>query len=276
VPADHAVSPPGVSLEERQKTGHRPVEGVRGVDQEPTRWREVAGRRPAMGDHALVAALRCEDEGALREFFLRFRPGLLAVARRLHVSPGEVDTLVDDCLADVAVHLITSDAIPPRSLPAYLARSLRNRMLNDARSRARADRRLAREADLAVEDARVALHVPATPGPGEAPALSPALQRLAAALEAPLGEEDRLLAVWMSHCVPRHEIAGWLGLTPKTAAKRIERLRERLQVLALRYVERADGDERRELLAFLGRATLAPRPAARLGVLRGAAEESVP
>ena len=75
-----------------------------------------------MGDQALVAALRCEDEGALREFFLRFRPALVLGARRLRVDPGELDATVDDCLADVAVHLITSDAAPPRSLPAYLAR----------------------------------------------------------------------------------------------------------------------------------------------------------
>ena len=85
-----------------------------------------------MGDEALVAALRCEDEGALREFFLRFRPELLLAAGRLGVDPGERDALVDDCLADVAVHLITSSAPPPRSLPAYLARSLRNRVLNGA------------------------------------------------------------------------------------------------------------------------------------------------
>ena len=35
-----------------------------------------------MGDQALVAALRCEDEGALREFFLRFRPALVLASRR--------------------------------------------------------------------------------------------------------------------------------------------------------------------------------------------------
>jgi DNA-directed RNA polymerase specialized sigma24 family protein len=246
------------------------------VDQERARWQGVAGRRAAMGNQALVAALRCEDERALREFFLRFRPGVVVAARRLRVPPGELDALVDDCLADVAVHLITSGAAAPRSLPAYLARSLRNRVLNDARTRARADRRLGREADHAAEDARVALHAPAGGGGMEAPALSPALQRLAAALEAPLDEEDRLLAVWVSHCVPRHEIAGWLGITPKAAAKRIERLRGRMQLAALRYIEGVDGDERRELLTFLGRATLSPGPAARLEAIRGVMEEPVP
>lgn len=236
------------------------------MDQEPTRWRDVAGGNPAMGDHALLAALRCHDEGALREYFLRFRPGLVRAARRLEVGPGELDSLVDDVLADVAVHLITSAAPAPRSLPAYLARSLRNRVLNELRSRDRAERRAAHEPDSPVAQVPAAAE--------EHPPLSPALQRLAAALEAPLGDEERLLTVWMSHCVPHREIAAWLGLTPKAAAKRIERLRERLQLAALEYLERADAADRRELLAFLGRAALAPRPAARLVAARVAPKEA--
>jgi DNA-directed RNA polymerase specialized sigma24 family protein len=228
-----------------------------------------------MGDQALVAALRCEDEGALREFFLRFRPGLLLAARRLGVQAGERESLVDDCLADVAVHLITSDGSSPRSLPAYLARSLRNRILNGSRARARAERRLEPEpgADgvLAAGCSEYALR--ASEGPPEAAPLSPALQRLAAALEASLSGEERLLAVWMSHLVPQPEIAAWLGIAHKAAAKRIERLRERLQLVALRHIEAVDGDERRELLIFLGGAALAPGPAARLAAVRGAVEE---
>jgi DNA-directed RNA polymerase specialized sigma24 family protein len=219
-----------------------------------------------MGDHALLAALRCQDEGALREFFLRFRPGLVRAARRLEVVPGELDTLVDDVLADVAVHLISSEAPAPRSLPAYLARSLRNRVLNQVRSRDRAERRLVEGADL-----------PAVASPGAAAdgaPLSPALQRLAAALEAPLSVAERLLTVWMSHCVPRPEIAAWLGIAPKAAAKRIARLRERLQLAALEYVDRSEGAERRELLAFLGRADLAARPAARLVAVRATPERT--
>jgi len=237
------------------------------MDQHSTRWRKVSSRRPAMGDQALIAALRCEDEGALREFFLRFRPALLRTARRLGVDAGELAALVDDCLADVAVHLITSDAPAPRSLPPYLARSLRNRVLNAARGRARAERHLAQE---------LAEAEPAAPCPADVPAVSPALQRLAAALEAMLDEEERLLTVWMSHCVPQTEIAAWLGIGGKAAAKRIERLRERLQRAALVYLETADADERLELLTFLGRASLAPGPAARLAALRASMEDSIP
>ena len=237
------------------------------MDLPHTRWRKVSSRRPAMGDQALVAALRCEDEGALREFFLRFRPALLLRARGLRVDPGEAPALVDDCLADVAVHLITSDAPPPRSLPAYLARSLRNRVLDAARSRARAERHLAEEA-VEVERAAVSSASEAVP-------LSPALQRLAAALEAPLGDEERLLAVWMSHCVPHPDIAAWLGIGAKAAAKRVERLRQRLQQAALAYIEKADADDRRELLTFLGRASLAPGTAARLAALRAAVEDPI-
>src|SRR5262245_38508384 len=135
------MSPDGVSPAAEQEIGPHGRGGERGVDQQRTRWRAVVERRPGMGDGALVAALRCEDEGALREFFLRFRPDLLLHARRLGIDPGERAALVDDCLADVAVHLITSGGLAPRSLAAYLARSLRNRVLNDRRARARDERR---------------------------------------------------------------------------------------------------------------------------------------
>ena len=104
----------------------------------------------------------------------------------------------------------------------------------------------------------------------EPPPLAPALSRLATALSATLTGEDRALAVWLSHCVPPREIATWLGLNDRTAAKRIERLRGRLQLVALRLLEAAEGDERRELLAFLGRASLAPAPAARFRTARAA------
>jgi RNA polymerase sigma factor (sigma-70 family) len=233
-----------------------------------------------MGDQALVAALRCEDEGALREFFLRFRPALVLGARRLRVDPAELDATVDDCLADVAVHLITSDAAPPRSLPAYLARSLRNRVLNGLRARARAERRLPEEAGDTPEGAVAACcsdhAVRASAVREDPPPLAPALLRLAQALEATLAEEDRLLTVWLSHCVPTREIAAWLGLGERTAAKRVERLRERLQLAALAYLDAAEGDDRRELLAFLGRASLAPAPAARLRAARAADAEEAP
>jgi DNA-directed RNA polymerase specialized sigma24 family protein len=232
-----------------------------------------------MGDQALVAALRCEDEGALREFFLRFRPALVLAARRHRVDPGELDALVDDCLADVAVHLITSDAAPPRALPAYLARSLRNHVLNGLRAHGRAERHLAEqcapeetggplEGAVAACCSDYALRASGVqPDP---PPLAPALSRLANALVATLADEDRLLAVWLSHCVPSREIAAWLGLGDRAAAKRIERLRERLQFVALRQLEAAEGDDRTELLAFLGRASLAPAPAARFRAARAA------
>ena len=220
-----------------------------------------------MGDGALVAALRCEDEGALREFFLRFRPGLLQAAGRLGVDPGERESLVDDCLADVAVHLIATNAPAPRSLSGYLARSLRNRMLNGLRTQERAERHMQAEApahDVPPASGSSEHAVRVSMPHEETPALSPTLRRLAAALEAPLTDEERLLVVWMSHLVPHGEIAVWLGVSPKTAAKRIERLRERLQLAAFGYLERVGGDERRELLVFLDRAALAPKPAARL------------
>ena len=229
-----------------------------------------------MGDAALLAALRCEDEGALREFYLRFRPMLLHAAGRLDVDPGDRDALVDDCLTDVAGHFITSTAPPPRSLPAYLTRSLRNRLLNGVRARARAERRddPSRAESGEAELAGSSEYARRSSGALEATPLSPVLERLAHALVRDLSADERLLAAWMSHCAPPRDIAAWLGIAYKAAAKRIERLRERLQLAALRHLETTDGEERRELLTFLGRASLAPGPAARLASVRDAAKET--
>jgi DNA-directed RNA polymerase specialized sigma24 family protein len=247
------------------------------MDHQRSRWRELSGRRPAMGDAALLAALRCEDEGALREFYLRFRPMLLRAAGRLDVDPGDRDALVDDCLTDVAVHFITSTAPPPRSLPAYLTRSLRNRLLNGVRARARADRRDLPGKQAESSEAELAgssQYARRSSGALEATPLSPVLERLAKALVRDLSADERLLAAWMSHCAPPRDIAAWLGIAYKAAAKRIERLRERLQLAALRHLETTDGEERRELLTFLGRASLGAGPAARLATVRDVAKET--
>ena len=192
-------------------------------------------------------------------------PALVLASRRLRVDPGELDALVDDCLADVAVHLITSDTAPPRSLPAYLARSLRNRVLNGLRARARAERRLAgqgppKEAGDALEGAVAACcsdyALRASGTQVDPPPLAPALSRLATRWRPRLHEEDRLLAVWLSHCVPPREIAAWLGLEDRAAAKRIERLRERLQLVALSPA-RGGGGRRATGAARLPRARVA-------------------
>lgn len=230
-----------------------------------------------MGDAALVAALRCEDEGALREFYLRFRPLLRRAAAGLGVDPGERDVLVDDCLTDVAVHLMTSAAPAPGSLPGYLVRSLRNRVLNQVRARGRAERRMALDGDGGAAETELAgcsEHARRASGRPAPEPLSPVLERLADAVTGSLTEDERRLAVWMSHCASARDIAGWLGIAYKAAAKRVERLRERLQLAALRHVETTDGDERRELLTFLGRAAVAPGAAARLAAVRDAAEET--
>ena len=76
----------------------------------------------------------------------------------------------------------------------------------------------------------------------------------------------------MSRLVPACRRRGLARIAPKTAAKRIERLRERLQLAAFTYLERVEESERLELLAFLDRAALAPRPAARLAAARRVGE----
>ena len=96
-----------------------------------------------MGDQALVAALRCEDEGALREFFLRFRPALVA---RGSPAPGRSGRGSTRWWTTAwPTWPCTSSRRTRRRrdrCPAYLARSLRNRVLNGLRARARAERAL--------------------------------------------------------------------------------------------------------------------------------------
>ena len=245
------------------------------MDQQRARWRTVAGRRPGMGDGALGAALRCEDEGALREFFLRFRPDLLLAARRLGVDPGERDAVVDDCLADMAV--VSSRPPRPRRArcrPIWPGASGTGCSTISERAHAPTGgcSRSPPRPDDAAPPGSSEHAVRSSSGRSDVPSLSPALVRLAAALEAPLTDEERLLVVWMSRLVPHAEIAAWLGIAPKTAAKRMERLRERLQLAAFAHLEHVESDERRELLLFLDRSSLAPRPAARLAAVRRVGE----
>lgn len=92
------------------------------------------GAARALGDAALVDAMRRGDTGALREFLLRFEPLLEHHAHRLGASGGEPDDLVGETLEDAALALVVPNAQTPRSLPAWLVASLRNRLLNARRA----------------------------------------------------------------------------------------------------------------------------------------------
>lgn len=220
----------------------------------------------ALGDRAIVVAIRCGSAAAVREFVLRYRPMLLLAARRHGLVGGERDDMVDDVLHDTAIHLSDPGAPVPLAVRGYLLRSLRNRIANVRRAGDRRSRATAAATDVACdaepyfEQAVVGCasehSVRACHGLGwDGPApVAQGLRVLAALLTSTLSVEDRALIEWLSYHVPLQEIAAWLGLGYEATAKRVRRLRLRLQAMAVRHIEHLSADERREVMTFLRRA----------------------
>ncbi len=220
----------------------------------------------ALGDRALVVALRCGSPAAVRAFVSRFRPMLVMAARRYAIDEAERGDLADELLAEAAAHFMDSSAPVPLSVRGYLLRGLRNRVLNAARGRQRRERATAAATDAAGDpESQFERAVPgcasehslrSSRGPdwdGPSP-LTPALARLAGTLAAELSVDERLLVTWLGHHVPHQEIAAWLGLGYDATSKRIRRLRARLHAAALRYAADLDPTEREQVLTFLRRA----------------------
>ena len=226
-------------------------------------WKIGGDDRPAaaaraLGDQALVDAMRHGDSSALREFLLRFEPLLDHHAHRLGASGGERDDLVGETLEDAALTLVAPNAATPRSLPAYLVTSLRNRIFNSRRTAGGARR--VRESALgdhaSADDALCSESSQrASAGPAwEPPRPSRAVASLAIALLADLSDDERLLLVWVSHHVPYREIASWLGIGYAAVGKRVERLRTRLRARADRHLATSSDAERRVLETLFTRA----------------------
>jgi DNA-directed RNA polymerase specialized sigma24 family protein len=202
--------------------------------------RDVAADVATLGDRALVAAMRGEERRALVEFYRRFRPVLLVAVARLGGAVPDGDALVEDVLTDAAVHFIGTLTPVPQSVAGYLVRGLRNRVLNDVRSRGRLAQ-LVREAADPVPDAEsivagcsseYARRASAGPGRDEGEgALSPMVARVAAVIDAAMTDEERVVATWLAHGVTQRQIAEWLGITEAAAAKRVSRLRARLRAV---------------------------------------------
>lgn len=214
-------------------------------------------------DAELLAQMRREDEVACREFFLRFRMVLARESRRLGVQAALREEMVDDCLGDVALELMESDATLPLSLEAHLLGALRHRVWNARRARRRRERR----EDLAADDApragegvvretcsQAAIDASASVA-ADPPPLAPTIERLAAVLNTTLTDEERTLVAWLGEWVPQTTIARWLGISFGAARVRVHRLRQRLRTVALKYAAGLNAAERRELDRYLERRT---------------------
>ncbi len=227
----------------------------------------------------LVAGLLGIEPAAIRAFIERYQPKLSARARRFGIAEPARSELVSDILHD-SVCRLTQRRTPLRApLAAYLALALRNRLRNRARDGSAHARRVAEASglggsaalsaasdvvrpDVAYSDAEHAM-VDSVLSEGtrhasegawwEPSTLTPALERLASALEEGLTSDERRMLIWVAHFVPLREVAEGLGITRTAAKVRLFRLRARLKEAAVHFASALEPNERSELLKFFRR-----------------------
>lgn len=221
-----------------------------------------ATRYEALGDAALIHAMRARDERAVAEFVRRHQFLVLMQARRFRVPPSERRAWVADTLDALAQSLMRKQSTIPLSLPRYVVAAAKRRALMERRDLALRERRESEaigELGGLGEGAVVVLcsedSVRSTYGPAWEPAsLPPVLQRLLAVLATGASPEERELLSWVGQRVPYSRIAEWLGVTRSAAVKRVTRLRKRLVDATLRFGGSLEPEQRAELLRFLRRA----------------------
>jgi DNA-directed RNA polymerase specialized sigma24 family protein len=211
----------------------------------------------------LVERMRREELAAFQEFFACYCPVLLREARRLGVQPELREEIVIACLDDAAVGLMQHTTPIPRSLAAYLVTALRHDVFNESR-RGRRERAHAEVAyrEMTSHRQRVVMEgcseasLRASDGPDwEVVPLAPSIERLAAALDSGLNEDERRLLLWVGQWVPQTLIAEWLGISYGATRARVLRLRTRLRAAAARHVEGASSADRVVLDDFFRRLT---------------------
>jgi RNA polymerase sigma factor (sigma-70 family) len=212
-------------------------------------WRAEAVRPRGVAENGLIVAMRCHDRGALAEFYRRFRPVLVVAARRLTADAVDGESIVEDVLTDAAVHFVSTTTPVPGSVAGYLVRMLRNRVLNALRARHRLDNRIADSSCTSEHAERTSAGADHEVERQTTPA--PAVARLAAALDAAMSEDDRMLATWLANGIAQQQIADWVGVSYPALCKRVSRLRARLRTVAERHVGAASADDRRALAPFL-------------------------
>ena len=181
----------------------------------------------ALGDAALVAAMREGDPWALGEFMARFTSPLESYARASRIPRSDWNVCVVGVLEAEALRLARPDQPVPQQLTSHLVRAVRNRGLRLKRSL------LCRERDFLL----VAEPLPSKPT---------AFQSLAAAVRRDVTREEELILGWIAHGVPHRQIAEWLGVSYEAATKRIWRLCRRLRARAAEHAEALAPEERGE------------------------------
>jgi DNA-directed RNA polymerase specialized sigma24 family protein len=226
----------------------------------------------ALGDRALIDAMRAGDDWAFGEFLARFRPVLLAYAGGR--IPDELfPECIDEVLEDEALKLadVRAGAVMPTHLRAYLIGAVRKRHLALRRSSARrlhwyeeaagnghftSDRH-----ESVVPSTCSESSLAASRGPEHAEPMTPtALQQLAAAMEGELDAEARRILVWLGCAVPHRQIATWLNKSYDATTKQIWRLCRRLERAAPTYAATLSPAAQQELDRFFRRLERGRRP----------------
>lgn len=190
----------------------------------------------ALGDGALVLAMREGKPEAWREFDDRFRPLLELYAERTGIPRGDWDACVVAVIDDAAMRLATEGCEIPASVPAYLVRAAHHARLHLKRDGQRRDRSY----ELAARDSgrqgvigtlcsAAALRDSEDPLERADPRVHAALSRFVSLLEEHLDVEERHMLGWVGEGVQRREIAAWMGANYEAVRKRILRIGARLR-----------------------------------------------
>jgi DNA-directed RNA polymerase specialized sigma24 family protein len=232
--------------------------------------------------------MRGGDTWAWGEFGTRFEPVLLAYARRFGIPAETRRELVLDLLADEGMKFAEGRGAVPAQLPAYLARALRNRYLNEKRSatrraaayvaaanasdpgaspreatpgsrvRGRADDAALHESVVEYACSEATLRAAREPDT-DARDANPVMEQFVTHIRRHLTDEEQQILGWEERRVPHRQIAEWLDMSYDATTKRIWRLKRRLQALTAEYhTEIPAGDDRRELERLLRRSGATP------------------
>lgn len=231
-----------------------------GLNDASTPWRDV-------DEMQLLHEMRRGVNGAFTEFFRRFSPLLITMARRRQVPADDRQGFVTEYLEDAVIAIVTRNRSVPTSFAPYLAAGFRRRLVSAWRAREARERRHGalscdetRSRERVVAEGLSAYSIGAAHGaePSDAPndsadvdPIREARLALAAALYEAMDAEERGIMGHVAERFPQREIAGVLGIAPGAARVRILRLRARLRRVAIAYIGALPVDEGIALARFL-------------------------
>ena len=228
--------------------------------------RNGAGDPAEEGDQSLVLRMRAGEERAFREFFLRFEPLALHVARRAGVQDALRREVAEEGLGAVALHLARPTSVTPERLAAYVAGALFGRLRDEHHTRERHTRLEATAAEelhdggesiLAGTCSAASVHA-SLGGDSLRTEVSRELAALLDTVRDLTTEEERRVLGWLAERIPQRLIAEWTGVSHDVARKRIARLRARLRAAVLRRADELPDADRRSVMRVLGRGGAAP------------------